>query len=136
MKMYIEWLKAANDDLILLSDIITNVKITNLIAFHSQQAVEKTLKAYLEKHDKQIPKVHKIQSLVDRVDLDLAKYDSLIQLLDSLYIDSSYPGDMGFLPYGKPTLEDAKEFYDFAIMIFEKVCQLLEVDIKEVEKQS
>ena len=73
MKMYIEWLKAANDDLILLSDIITNVKITNLIAFHSQQAVEKTLKAYLEKHDNQIPKVHKIQSLVDRVDLNLAK---------------------------------------------------------------
>ena len=31
------------------------------------------------------------------------------------YIDSRYPGDMGLLPYGKPTLEDAKEFHEFAL---------------------
>ncbi len=35
---------------------------------------------------------------------------------------------MGLLPYGKPTLEDAKEFYEFANDIFERVCQILEVD--------
>jgi HEPN domain-containing protein len=55
LEIYKEWLKAANDDLILLDDIIDNQHITNLIAFHSQQAVEKTLKAYLG--DK-VPKIH------------------------------------------------------------------------------
>ena len=63
------------------------------------------------------------------IDIDLKIYDELIQLLDQLYIDSRYPGDMGLLPYGKPTLEDAKEFYDFAQEIFDKVCGILDVDI-------
>ncbi len=48
VKMFVEWMKAANDDLILLNDIKNNEQITNLTAFHSQQAVEKTLKAVLE----------------------------------------------------------------------------------------
>ena len=49
--------------------------------------------------------------------------------INDLYIDSRYPGDLGLLPYGKPTLEDVKEFYDFAKEIFYKVCKVL--DIKE-----
>jgi len=48
--------------------------------------------------------------------------------MDSLYIDSRYPGEMGLLPYGNPTLEDAKEFYDFALYIFNKVCSILEMN--------
>ena len=91
LKMYIEWLKAAHDDIVLLGDIQNNSQITNLIAFHSQQAIEKTLKAFLEYHKLKIPKIHKIQSLVDMVDVDLQINDDLIQLLDSLYIDSRYP---------------------------------------------
>lgn len=128
VKMYVEWLKAANDDLVLLNEIKENKHITHFVAFHSQQAVEKALKALLEYKGKEIPKIHKIQSLIDRVDFDLNEYDDLIQLLDNLYIDSRYPGDMGLLPYGKPTLEDAKEFYDFAIIVFDRVCCDLEVD--------
>jgi len=128
VKMYVEWLKAANDDLVLLNEIKENKHITHLVAFHSQQAVEKALKALLEYKGKEIPKIHKIQSLIDRVDFDLNEYDDLIQLLDNLYIDSRYPGDMGLLPYGKPTLEDAKEFYDFASIVFDRVCCDLEVD--------
>jgi len=60
LEIYKEWLKAANDDLILLDDIINNPYITNMIAFHSQQAVEKTLKAYLEAKKNKVPKIHKI----------------------------------------------------------------------------
>ena len=62
LKMYQEWIKAANDDLILLKYISHDEHITNLIAFHSQQVVEKTLKAYLEFQGKKVPKIHKIQS--------------------------------------------------------------------------
>ena len=128
--IYKEWLKAANDDLILLDDIIDNQSITNLIAFHSQQAVEKTLKAYIESKGYKVPKVHKIQTLVDRIDLDFSQDDELIQLLDTLYIESRYPGDMGLLPYGKPSSEDAREFYEFAKSVFGRVCKILKVDSK------
>ena len=58
----------------------------------------------------------------------------MLKVLDKLYIDSRYPGDMGLLPYGKPTTEDAKEFYEFALNIFDKVCKILDIDKKEVMK--
>ena len=61
--------------------------------------------------------------------------DDLIQLLDTLYIESRYPADMGLLPYGKPTLKDAKEFYDFAQKLFDDICQKLDVDKHELSAQ-
>jgi len=31
-------------------------------------------------------------------------------ILHQLYIDARYPVDFGLLPYGKPSLEDARRF--------------------------
>jgi hypothetical protein len=39
---------------------------------------------------------------------------------------------MGLLPYGKPTLEDAKEFYNFANKLFTRVCILLNIDEEQI----
>jgi len=33
---------------------------------------------------------------------------------------------MGLLPYGQPTVDDAKEFYDLALSIFEDIYKLIE----------
>jgi len=55
----------------------------------------------------------------------------MLYRLDQLYIESRYPGDLGLLPNGKPSKEDAKMFYDFAIMIFSKICNLLSIDKKD-----
>ena len=55
----------------------------------------------------------------------------IVDLLDKLYIESRYPSSFGLLPYGKPTLEDAKEFYDFALEVFNKVCDMLEINKEE-----
>jgi len=38
---------------------------------------------------------------------------------------------LGLLPHEKPTLEDAKEFYDFAKKVFQEVCK--ELDVSEDE---
>lgn len=94
MKMYIEWLKAARDDLILIQEIFNNPQITHLTAFHAQQVVEKSIKAYLEKRGDIVPKTHKIQTLVDLAGLDFSSQDEIIQLLDSLYIESSHNSAM------------------------------------------
>jgi hypothetical protein len=40
---------------------------------------------------------------------------------------------LGLLPYGKPTLDDAKEFYNFALMVFEEVCRQLDIDREELQ---
>jgi hypothetical protein len=36
-------------------------------------------------------------------------------------IDSRYPADFGLLPDGKPTIENAEEFYDAASSVYEVV---------------
>jgi len=39
---------------------------------------------------------------------------------------------MGLLPYGKPTLEDAKRFYKFANNTFQKICKVLNIDKSQI----
>ena len=50
----------------------------------------------------------------------------ILKLLDSLYITSRYPSEFGLLPDGKPSVEEAKEFYNFALSIYEQVKKILE----------
>ncbi len=77
----------------------------------------------------EVPKIHSLSKLFKLCDNDLEnKNFDLVSILDSLYIESRYPGDMGLLPYGNPTIEDAKEFYEFALSFFQEVCEKLNVD--------
>jgi HEPN domain-containing protein len=45
--------------------------------------------------------------------------------IDTLYIESRYPGDMGLLPYGQPTVDDAQEFFQIANDFFDEVDKLI-----------
>ncbi len=73
LSMAKEWLKASMLDLNVIKEIINIDTLTSMIAFHSQQSIEKCLKAI-------------------------------------------------------PTIEEAKEFYDFAKNIFEKICKEIGVE--------
>ena len=46
-----EWLQFAEDDLNVVRNIIQIPHLTNMVAFHSHQAVEKRLKALIEEFD-------------------------------------------------------------------------------------
>ena len=89
----------------------------------------------MEFQTRNVPKIHKLQTLIDSINLNLNLNvnDEVIQLLDKLYIESRYPSDFGLLPYGKPTLKDAHGFYDSAKEIFYKVCEILDVKEKDLE---
>ena len=125
-----EWLKASNYDLEVIREILENRYLTHMSAFHAQQSLEKSLKSILEFHNQKVPKIHNIKKLLKLTkkyisfDTDI---DTVIKI-DTLYIESRYPGDMGLLPYGQPTLNDAKEFYEFANYIFDKICNILDID--------
>ena len=129
-----EWLKAAYSDLRTIQHMLNDSFLTHIIAFHSQQTIEKSFKAILENTSISIPKTHKLETLVSRLNIVLKFNPEILAVLDLLYIESRYPGDMGLLPNGKPTLNDAKSFYDFAKDIFTQVCTALEVTIEELEK--
>ncbi len=58
-----EWLKASNDDMLIIEQIINIEHLTHMVAFHSQQAIEKSFKALIEEYEIDIPKIHKLMRL-------------------------------------------------------------------------
>jgi HEPN domain-containing protein len=123
-----EWLSKAKDDLDVIEEIKNKKHLTNMIAFHAQQAIEKSLKAIIDEFDLGFVKIHQIERLLEIVKEHVeAKIDyKIVQMLDSLYIESRYPVNIGLLPNGKPTEEDAKIFFEFAISIYGAVKKKLE----------
>ena len=123
-----EWFDRAKEDLDVALEIISKEHLTNMVAFHSQQAVEKTLKGIIEEFEIGFVKIHNLERLLGIVtkqmslDVDL----DIIKRLDEVYISTRYPGDLGLLPSGKPTIQDAKELFDFADALYHDVKNLLE----------
>lgn len=129
-----EWLKASYSDLAVIEEIIDNSFLTHMVAFHCHQAIEKALKALLEFYNSDVPKKHDLLLLQNLTNhYLLCENTDILEDLNELYIDSRYPGDMGLLPYGKPTMEDAKKFYNFTNKIFYQVCSLLEISMDEIK---
>lgn len=125
-KMAAEWLKSANDDLALIDEIIDKENFTNIAAFHAQQAVEKTLKALLEYHNRSIPRKHDLLFLKESVkDFIEITNDDILDTLNKLYIDSRYPGDLGLMPEGKPRIEDIEKFYNYAAELFQQIQKMI-----------
>ncbi len=58
-----EWLARANDDLETIREIIDNSELTNIAAFHAQQAIEKSLKAVIEEFKIGFVKIHNLEKL-------------------------------------------------------------------------
>ncbi len=123
-----EWFTSAESDLLLMQKIATVENLTHLSAFHAQQSIEKSFKAVIEEFDLGFIKTHSLETLYnpvkDKIPEKLNR-DMLI-ILDQLYIDSRYPGEMGLLPNGKPTLHEVNELLNFARKIFDaakSVCQ-------------
>lgn len=105
-----------------------NERLTGQVAFHSQQVIEKSLKALIEEKGERIPRIHSLSKLFDlcATFLDFQFDETLVIALDSLYIESRYPGEFILLPDGKPTQKQSQLFYDFAQDVYKKVRYHLE----------
>ncbi|MBP8933988.1 MAG: HEPN domain-containing protein [Candidatus Atribacteria bacterium] len=123
-----EWLERAYDDIETMVEIIDNPHLTNIVALHSQQAIEKSLKAVIEEFEIGVIKTHNLEKLFATVD-NFIQFEvdwDLIKKLDALYIDARYPSEWGLLSYGKPTVEAAKKFYKLAMEIYDVIKDFLE----------
>ncbi len=123
-----QWLESAEMDLGSIGQIIRREDLTPVAAFHSQQCVEKCFKAVLEEYGRKVPKEHstlKLYGLVQTL-ISLEVDREILTDLDDLYIESRYPGELGLLPNGKPTREDAQRFHRFAQGLHEQVKRMLE----------
>jgi HEPN domain-containing protein len=114
------WLNTAKDDLILIKEIIRHEYLTHMVAFHSQQAIEKSIKAVLEEKEAKVPKIHNIITLKGKIEkyIKLDIEHEIFDQINELYTDSRYPTDMGLLPNGKPSTEIAEKFFNTATIIY------------------
>jgi len=62
-----EWLDRAQDDLDVAEEIIEIEHLTNMVAFHSQQAVEKIFKSIIEEFEIGFIKTHRLEMLLETV---------------------------------------------------------------------
>lgn len=133
-KAAIEWLRAAYDDIGVIKKIVNDPNLTNMSAFHAQQTVEKSIKALLEYHQQTPLKKHDLITLKEKAK-EYIKIDEedILEDLNTLYIESRYPGNLGLLPYGKPTLDDAKRFCIFAEQTFSHICALVGISLSELQ---
>lgn len=115
-----EWLSRAQEDLKTVEKLLDDAGLTNIAAFHAQQCIEKCLKAMIETTGNPVPRIHDLVRLVAlTTEIQQIPIDEITLIeLSTIYLDSRYPATTGFLPTGKPDLEDVKRFHHTAAAIF------------------
>jgi HEPN domain-containing protein len=118
MKKQVEnWILFAENDLSAAEAMLKDYNhLTNIIVFHCQQSVEKYMKAFLIENDVPLVKTHdliKLNKMIKKIkDLDID--ENKLDVINEVYTESRYPFDLGMLPDGMPTVEQAKEFVEYA----------------------
>tara|TARA_B100000315_G_scaffold214536_1_gene213191 strand:- start:314 stop:1042 length:729 start_codon:yes stop_codon:yes gene_type:complete len=117
-----KWLDYAKDDIRSVQSLYKD-DIFSHVCFHSQQCVEKCLKAFIRYHNKELPKTHALKDLVELCrELSpqlLNQYNIEIQKLDQYYVPTRYPdAALGSLPDGLPSKSDAGNAKQWANEIF------------------
>ena len=122
-----DWFIAANDDLLAAKTLATDSRITNLAAFHCQQCLEKCFKAVIEEFENLNLKSHDLIRLQIAADIQLTDDElNLMEIINEVYIDARYPGDLGLLPHGKPSVDEIANFIQFCEDISFKLMKKVE----------
>ncbi len=124
-----EWLRYAKVDLLSAEKLLGEELLTQSVAFHIHQAVEKSLKAILENDGEKIPRIHDLEKLYGMI-LEKGKEmeidEDILAQINDVYIDTRYPSDAGLIPEGIPSIKKVKEFYETDRKIYEKVMEIIE----------
>ena len=120
------WIEFAAKDLLAAKNLKKDETLANISCFHSQQTVEKSLKALLEDQEIIPPKTHDLIRLYDMCRIDLDLEEDMLAQLNEVYLDSRYPITVGHLPTGFPAVDDAEVFYNFAETIHRQIKSFIE----------
>lgn len=122
-----DWLKAAEDDLLAAKTLIHDARLTNIAAFHCQQFIEKSFKAVIEELEKPSFKSHDLFRLQLAANIQLSDDElNILGIINEVYIEARYPGDLGLLPHGKPLVSEIESFIQFCDRIYAMLKQQLE----------
>jgi len=110
-----EWINFAEADIKSIKKLIEDPSLSQIAAFHCQQAVEKLLKAIIEDRSTKTPKIHDLSKLygiildIDpRINIEID--ENVLSEINDVYIDARYPPDLGLLPTEIPTEDTIERF--------------------------
>ena len=115
-----QWLEKAHRDIFAAENLIIHGEyISGIVAFLSQQAAEKYIKAYLVHEQIEFPKTHDIGMLlkiVSKINQNLSELLKDTITLTDYSVDVRYPDDVPNI-----TLEDAKQAIELAKKVREAI---------------
>ena len=113
-KLAEEWLAFAEKDLLTIEKLLDETELTNIVAFHSHQCVEKAFKAIFVLKTGSIPKIHNLLKLYGTVrnHISIQINIHILEEINETYIDARYPSDLGLMPYGSISSSKVKDFYE------------------------
>jgi HEPN domain-containing protein len=119
------WMQFAAEDL-QMGELAMREAIYNQVCFHSQQCVEKAIKALLILQGKATPRTHLLGDLLTLLNPNPFNAGLGIDLLDRFYLPTRYPDALpGSLPEGLPNHEDALEALVVARQVLGTVAALI-----------
>ena len=106
-----------------MAELAMDDGLYNQVCFHSEQCVEKVLKAWLAEKGERIPRTHSMADLLPLIPADIvAGMTEEIILLDRFYIPTRYPDALpGSLEDGLPDKEEAREALELAKKVLENI---------------
>ena len=123
----VDWIELAKRDFSAAKKLVDDEYLSNVCLFHCQQTIEKLFKAILEEHKIKIPKIHSVTTLFEKLPTEFKSISTIDQdelgLLDDIYIDSRYPGEIGLMPNGFPSKSDAKNVLRITEKVYHSVSQ-------------
>ena len=127
----IEWLKKVYHDIKSAQILYEANHYTDSIGVDLHYAIEKTFKTFLAYENKKILKTHDLHILRNEI-IDYISFTlddiKIINMATDYHIEESYP------QYDRqlPSREEIKEVLVFAEELFDKVCDILDIDKSEL----
>jgi HEPN domain-containing protein len=125
------WLIKAFEDYLsmkTLADSSEREYTTSIICFHSQQMVEKLLKAFLTYHNTQFPRTHMLEVLKQKcIELDEEFQILNFKNLPMYAVEIRYPDEFDI-----PSLEETNECIEIALQVKNFVLSKLNISEEEI----
>lgn len=124
-----QWIKIALEEL-QSAEYLFERSLFRMVCYHAQQTVEKILKAILTEHNIEFFRTHNVLDLSNAVkeiglQVPLTPEDAIF--LNSIY-RARYPADLGLLPTGEPTKEDAQKSLSIAHKVLGWLKEVLDIE--------
>ena len=128
----LEWLRIAFHDLMSAQILYDADHYTDSIGSDLQQSIEKILKSLLAFENKKILKSHNLLEIYEYINdqVTVTEHEIVFLARATTYLkEDRYPNPN----YCLPSKKEIKEVLDFTEELFEKVCNILEIDSNELK---